>query len=147
MKRLAIILPVLLIVVGGAVAGVLFMRAQPGAEPAGQPAPDPPTFVELRPLVLPMIQEGQVTKHLTLKVVVEVNADYAKPVEYALPVIRDAYFTELHGLLAMRYVREHSNMLGLLGERLVLVSDRLLGEGVVGSVLVSELSRRNPTKG
>lgn len=146
MKRLAIILPVLLIVVGGAAAAVLSMRAQPVLESAERPAADPPAYLELRPLVLPMIQAGQVTKHLTLKVVVEVNADYVKPVEYALPVIRDAYFSELHGLLAMRYVREHGNMLGLLGERLVLVSDRLLGEGVIGNVLISELGRQNPTK-
>lgn len=146
MKRLLIILPVLLVVVGGAAAGLMSMRAQDKAEPAEQPAPEPPTFVELRPMVLAMIQEGQVTHHLTLKVVVEVNADYVKPVEHALPAIRDAYFSELHGLLAMRYVREHGDILGLLSKRLELVSDRLLGQGVVNNVSLSELARRNPTR-
>jgi len=46
----------------------------------------------------------------------------------------------------MRYVREQDDLPGFLGKRLLMVSERLMGRGVVLKVLVSELARQQPTQ-
>ena len=58
--------------------------------------------------------------------------------------LTDAFFSELYGLLARRFVRRQADVLPLLRRRLLVVSERMFGPGVVTGVLISEPSRRRP---
>ena len=84
--------------------------------------------------------------HLTLKVVLEVPAGTVEDITLAERQLTDAFFSELHSLLALRYVREQDDMPGFLGKRLLMVGERLMGRGVILKVLVSELSRQQPAQ-
>ncbi len=145
MRQLFIIIPILLLLGAGAAAWWFILRA-PEQPRAVEQAPPPPEFVELTPMVLPLIQEGKVVQHLTLKVALEVPAGTVDDITLAERQLTDAFFTELHGLLAMRYVREHEDMQGYLGKRLLIVGERLMGRGAILKVLVSELARQQPTQ-
>jgi hypothetical protein len=145
MRPLMLIFVMLLVAaVGGASAWWVLLRGEDQVAVAEPPPPALPEFVELEPLVLPLIQEGQVTHHVTLTVVVEVVAGGKEQVLLAKRQLTDAYFSELYGLLALRVVRRQANVLPLLRRRLLVVSERLLGPGLVTSVLISEPSRRRP---
>jgi hypothetical protein len=147
MKRLLVIILVAILVGGSVVAWWLILRGPEESTAAVEPPPPPPAdFVELTPMVLPLIREGRVVQHLTLKIVLEVRAGTVDEVMLVEPRLVDAFFSELHGLLAMRYVREHEDMPGFLGDRLLSVSGRLLGRDLISKVLVSELGRQKPTQ-
>lgn len=151
MKRLVVIVLIVALVAGGGFGAWWFLVRDPGdtemAEQSEQTATDPPSFIELTPLVLPLIQEGQVTQHITYKIVLEVEFVAEDQVYLAKRQLTDAYISELHGLLALRYVRDMENPLPFMERRLLAVSDRLLGTGVINAVLLSELSARKPING
>lgn len=145
MRPLMLVLVMLLVAaVGGAAAWWFLLRGAEQAAVAEPAPPAPPEFVELDPLVLPLIQEGQVTHHVTLTVVVEVAGGGKEQVLIAKRQLTDAFFSELYGLLARRFVRRQADVLPLLRRRLLVVSERMFGPGVVTGVLISEPSRRRP---
>ena len=145
MRPLMLVLVMLVVAaVGGAAAWWFLLRGAEQAAVAELKPPPPPEFVELDPLVLPLIQEGQVTHHITLTVVVEIASGSKEQVLLAKRQLTDAFFSELYGLLARRFVRRQADVLPLLRRRLLVVSERLLGPGVVTGVLISEPSRRRP---
>ena len=151
MKRLVVLALIVALVAGGGFGAWWFLLRLPAntelAEESEQTSGEPPSFVELTPLVLPLIQEGQVTQHITYKIVLEVEYRDEDQVYLAQRQLTDAYISELHGLLALRYVRDMNNPLPFMEQRLLKVSDRLLGPGVVDAVLLSELSARKPIRG
>ncbi len=145
MRPLTLVLIMLVVAAGGGAAAWWFLLRAPEDVAVTAPEPtDVPEFVEFEPLVLPLIQEGQVTYHVTLKVVVETTAGGKEQVLLAKRQLTDAYLSELYGLLARRFVRRQANAIPLLRRRLLVVSDRLLGPGVVSDVLLAEPGRRRP---
>lgn len=151
MKRLVVIALVVALLAGGGVAAWQLLLRDPddeaAAEQAAEVRSEPPTQIELTPVVMPLIQEGHVTKHITYQIVVEVDLEDEDLVYLAQRQLTDAYISELHGLLALRYVREMDDALPFMQRRLLAVSDRLLGSGVIDAVLLSELSAKKPIRG
>ncbi len=145
MRPLTLVFIMLVVAGGGGAAAWWFLLRVPEQAAVAQPEPAAvPEFVEFEPLVLPLIQEGQVTYHVTLTVVVETTAGGKEQVLLAKRQLTDAYLSELYGLLDRRFVRRQANAIPLLRRRLLVVSDRLLGPGVVTDVLLAEPSRRRP---
>jgi hypothetical protein len=145
MRPLTLVFIMLVVAAGGGAAAWWFLLREPEEVAVAQPEPaGAPEFVEFEPLVLPLIQEGQVTYHVTLSVVVETTASGKEQVLLAKRQLTDAYLSELYGLLARRFVRRQANAIPLLRRRLLVVSDRLLGPGVVSDVLLAEPGRRRP---
>lgn len=133
---------------GGAAAAWFFLlRGDETAEVAEPVAAPVPAYVEFEPLVLPLIQRGQVTQHVTYRIRIEVDRTNEAKVQLAERQLTDAFISELHGLLALRYVREMDDALPFLQDRLLLVSDRLLGKGVVERIRLSQLSKIKPIRG
>ena len=114
MKRIVILLVIVLLVVGGGGAAWWFLLrevpAEEGAEAEGSPDTENEDsarkrYVELEPIVLPIIREGQVTLHLTLVLAIElVTPISVVEVARLQRPLRDAVFTELHSIYALRYV-------------------------------------------
>ena len=101
-------------------------------------------FVELDPLVLPMIQEGQVTHHVEVQILLEVNPEKKDWVKAVMPKIVDRYIVELHGLLSLRIVREQPDLRPLLRERLIYRTNELVGTDIVRDVLLSKVEKLRP---
>ncbi len=148
MKRLVVLLIVVVVLAGGGAAAWFFLlRGDEAVEVAVQAPAPVPTFVEFEPLVLLLIQQGQVTQHVTYKIMIEVDRANEDKVYLSKRQLTDAFIGELHGLLALRYVREMDNALPFLQDRLLMISDRLLGKGVVEKLSLTELSKRKPVRG
>jgi hypothetical protein len=149
MKRILVLVVLVLLVAGGGggAAWWFLLREEPPPEMAVRTEPDAPTYIEFDPIVLPLIHEGQVTKHVTFRIVLEMNEADEDRVLLAKRQLTDAFIQELHGLLALRFVREMGDPSPLMQRRLLVASDRLLGAGVVDRVNVSEFGRRTPIRG
>ena len=146
MKRLVLIALVLLLLGGGGGGAAYWWFFMREAEP-------PPSVVEVPQLrselidfalfVIPVIKEGRVVRHVTLKVVLQVSAaEGVANLEEITPRLKDAFFSELHSLYGMRYIQDSDDPLPVLKKRLILISKRLLGAEVLEDVLVRFEERR-----
>ncbi|MGF1592937.1 MAG: flagellar basal body-associated protein FliL [Kiloniellaceae bacterium] len=139
---------VFLLLAGGGAAWWFLMG--PGAERADEMLaemnrPEPVFLPVDPPLVIALIQEGAVTHHVTMSLNLLLTDDEDAPaVARRMPLLRDALLTELHGLFALRVVRDAGFESGLVKDRLMQVCDRQLGAGVVSEILMRELERRQP---
>ncbi len=148
MKRIFLLLILVVFLAAGAAAAWFFLlRGDEATEVAAHVTAPVPAYVEFEPLVLPLIQRGEVTQHITYRIMIEVDRTNEQKIHLAERQLIDAFISELHGLLALRYVREMDNALPFLQDRLLLVSDRLLGQGVVERISLSQLSKRKPIRG
>ncbi|MFQ6018350.1 MAG: flagellar basal body-associated protein FliL [Kiloniellaceae bacterium] len=160
MNRLAILIVLMLLVAGAAGAGWwFFLRGNDGTEargeaeqteeigPGGQPI-KLKRFIELEPIVLPIIRQGRVILHVTLVPVVELLKPMTlQEVRRTTPILRDAFLTELHAIFALRYVQERGFDLPIVKKRLTRASERVLGPGKVRMVLIQNISQRKPARG
>ena len=156
MKRIVILLVIVLLVVGGGGAAWWFLLrevpAEEGAEAEGAPDTENDDYarkryVELEPIVLPIIREGQVTLHLTLVLAIElVTPISVVEVARLQRPLRDAVFTELHSIYALRYVQEKGFDHPIVRERLIRASGRVVGLGTVKAILVRKIGTQVPLR-
>jgi flagellar protein FliL len=101
-------------------------------------------FVELDPLVLPIIDERGVTQIVSIVVVIEVDsADKVKEVERLAPRLKDAYIQDMYGVLNKHAALKGGVVqVGEIKERLNRISDRVLGEDIANDVLLQVVQQR-----
>lgn len=156
MKRLLILVVVLLLLGGGGAGWWFFLREAPSettAEAAEAQAEDEANkklkrFIELKPIMLPIIREGQVILHVTLVTGVEMRKPLAP--EDILDVtlrLRDAFIGELHAIYALRYVQERGYDLPIVRQRLMQSGQRVLGPDALRAVTILYLQKRVPVSG
>ena len=146
--KLAIVVIVLLAAVGGAGAWWYMGQAPSSADPVVATEADPPQFVKVDPIVIPLIRQGEVTKFVTVVVTLEMTLDDAAiRVEGIKRRLVDALFTELHSLFSMRMVQEKGADTQIIKDRVLVVANRVLGEGSVRSVLIQGIAQQRPRRG
>ena len=101
-------------------------------------------FVELDPIILPIIDQTGVSQVVTLIVSLEVlgdsNADYAKQMA---PRLKDAFIQDMYGVLNRKASLEGGVIkVDDLKERLNRVSSKVLGEKKVNGVLLQAVNQR-----
>ncbi len=146
MLRLLLLLGLVFLLAGGGVGTWWFgIKGEPipglptQTESARQAAAEqrlsklPSEFVEMKPLSIPVMQEGQVTKLLTVVVNLEVAGQKGlEAVAANRTVLRDAMLSELHGLYALDFVRENENQMTLVKKRLLKRGQAVLGKKLRG---------------
>lgn len=101
-------------------------------------------FVEMDPIILPIIDGRGVTQVVTLVITLEAYGDEnAKLAEKMIPRLKDAYLQDMYGVLS----RKASMKGGLvktedLKERLNKISNKVLGEDKINGVLLQVVSQR-----
>ncbi len=149
MRIVILIVVALILLLGGGGAAWWFLMG-PGAEQTSEVIAEAtktePIFVPLEPpFVISLIQEGEVTHHVTIRLSLLLNDEADLPVvEKRMPLLRDALLTEMHSLFDLRLVRNAGSESPLVKERLLEICERQLGKSVVGDVLVREVERRQP---
>jgi len=101
-------------------------------------------FVEIEPLVLPIIDKSGVTQVVSIVVVIEVGDEKkAAMVTQLQPRLKDAYIQELYGVLN-RHAAMPDGVLqvGMVKERLNTISEKVMGEGVIEDVLLQVVNQR-----
>jgi hypothetical protein len=148
MKKLAVLLVLFLFLGGAGGAGWwFFLREQPEADSAEAVEEESlvsmARFIEVDPIVLPVIREGQVTLHVTTTITVELFQPVEKEqVREFSRRLRDTMLSELHGIYAIRYVQERGYDLPIVKQRLGQAAERVLGEGSVKGVIVKDVNKR-----
>ncbi len=151
MRVVILIVVALLLLLGGGGAAWWFMMG-PGAERTSeliaQINKPEPVYVPVDPLlVISLIQEGEVTHHVTMQVTLLLHDDFDAGMTYQnMARLRDAFLTEMHSLFALRMVRNAGFESLLIKQRLMQICDRLLGKGIVAEILLREIERRQPRR-
>jgi flagellar FliL protein len=155
MKKLVMAL-IALLMLGGGGAGAYFYFQNPAEAASKEEAPAKDEhakdgehgghfeYVEMAPLILPIIDEYGVTQTVSLVVSLEVkDAHAAETVKKYQPRLTDAYLQDMYGMLN-HYAVAQSGMIKVdkLKERLNKVSTKVLGEDVVNDVLLQVLNQR-----
>lgn len=101
-------------------------------------------FVELDPLILPIIDENGVSQVLSIIVAVEVaDSKGVSKVESLSPRLKDAYIQQMYGML-----NKHAAMKGgviqveMIKNKLNKISSKVLGDDVVQDVLLQVVQQR-----
>lgn len=147
--RVVILIVVAVVLLAGAGGGAWWFLMGPGAQKTeeliSQINKPEPVFVELRPLIISLIQEGEVTHHVTMQLTLQLYDAWDKDLtDRNMARLRDAFLKEMHSLYSLRMVRAAGFESPLVQKRILEICDRLLGEGVVAEVLIRELERRQP---
>jgi len=151
LRIIILIVVALILLLGGGGAAWWFLMG-PGAEKTSEliaeiNKPEPVYITMEAPLVISLIQEGEVTHHVSMEVVLLLPDNFdAGMTQQNKARLRDAFLTELHSLFALRLVRKAGFESDLVRQRLLGVCDRLLGKGVVSQIILRELERRQPRK-
>ncbi len=147
--RVVILIVVAVVLLVGAGGGAWWFLMGPGAQKTeeliSQINKPEPVFVELHPLIISLIQEGEVTHHVTMQLTLQLYDAWDKDLtDRNMARLRDAFLKEMHSLYSLRMVRKAGFESPLVQKRILEICDRLLGEGVVAEVLIRELERRQP---
>jgi flagellar FliL protein len=101
-------------------------------------------YVELDPLILPIIDEYGVSQTVSLVVSLEVkDAATAEKILKMQPKLKDAYLQDMYGLLNKHAaLKDGVVQIGKLKERLNKVSTKVMGENVINDVLLQVVQQR-----
>jgi flagellar FliL protein len=131
---------------GGAAAYLYFMhpaeasvgKNQTNANKAETAADDKSAFVQMDPLILPIIGSGGITETVSLVIVIEVpDEKSADTVKKLTPLLKDAYIQDMYGVLNKRNAMPDGVIqVGMIKDRLNHVSRQVLGDEVVKNVLL-----------
>lgn len=155
MKKIVIGLVALCLLGGG--AGAFFFMHQPAeaslteeskrdAELAAKEAEivPPGEFVELDPLILPIVTKNGVTQVISLVVALEIEVGgSSESVKLLKPRLKDAYIQDMYGALNDRGAM-HGGVVrvDVLKKRLNEITAKVLGEGTVREVLLQVVQQR-----
>jgi flagellar FliL protein len=150
-----------LVVLGGGGAGAYFYFMKPaeaavGTEMAAETKKaekheakgghgEGAAFVEMDPLILPILDKDGITQVISLVVAIEVNDEAGKKaVEAVIPRLKDAYIQEMYGLLSKQAAMKGGVLqVAMLKEKLNKVSTEVLGEEGFNDVLLQVVQQRN----
>jgi len=117
------------------------------AQEPPEPTPSGPAFVALPLFVIPVIEGAEVARQVSVGVTLELTeGQTAQSIEPKRAALIDAFYKELYGMFG---ARAHSDRIAderAIKQRLAVVSDRVLGAGVVKEVLIQKLFEQERPK-
>ena len=119
--------------------------AEGGAAKAKKPKedePDPPIYLTLDPIVIPIFQGDKVTTNIQLTIQIEVARKDAPEMRKRMTKLKDALLRDLIGFVP-RHLRDHKELdFDILGRRLMVIAEHAVGKGLVGGVLIQGILDR-----
>jgi flagellar protein FliL len=103
-------------------------------------APGMPVFIDIQPIVLPVIEGSNVTGQVGVLLTLElVQGRAPEEVEEKQRELADAFITELYRIYGWRSGADRVVAETLVKRHLQATADRVLGKGVVQAILVRQL--------
>ena len=146
-----------IILLGGGGAGAYFYFKQPAEAATGGAGEHtkaekakkadshaPSSFVQLDPLILPVVDKEGVSQVISLVIVIETHDEAGKAqVTNMSPRLKDAFIQDMYGALTQDSVMRGGVLqVVAVKNRLHKVSDRVMGDGVVNNVLLQVVQQR-----
>ncbi len=143
MKKLLLILGLLVMLGGGTVSGLKFLKLGPfqGDEvvedkPEEQ-VEDTTLFVDMEPLAIPIFQGNRVAATVQIQVKLETNGkSNVEKIKQIMPVITDAFVSDLHSFMPRLLKAEERIDVLIIKQRLQLIGNKVAGKGLIKNVLV-----------
>ncbi|MBT3989435.1 MAG: hypothetical protein HON14_04440 [Rhodospirillaceae bacterium] len=104
---------------------------------------EPPRYVTMEPLLIPIFQGDIVAATIQIQVQLETRGDNESIISKQMPRLKDAYIRDLHSYVP-RLLRKNKELdLAALKRRLMIIGSRTIGKGLIDGVLVqSALNRK-----
>lgn len=99
-----------------------------------------PDFVDIQPIVLPVIERDAVRSQVGIVVTLELaDGQHGDDVEPKRRQLTDAFIRELHTIYGWRSGSDRVVDQELIKRRLQITADKVLGPGVVHAILIRQL--------
>jgi len=147
MKKLIFLIFLFVMLVGVTGGSLYFLEIGPFKPKKGEARrsfqkkeKDTTVFIDMDPLAIPIFQGNRVAATIQIQVKLETNnKSNAETINNRLPVITDAFVRDLHGFMPrLLKAKERVDVL-IIKQRLQMVSDKVVGKGVVRNVLVQSV--------
>jgi flagellar FliL protein len=104
----------------------------------------PSSFVQLDPLILPIIGKDGLTQTVSMVIVIETqNDETKKEVAYMAPRLKDAFIQDMYGALTKDSIMKDGVIqVGALKARLHTIGVKVLGDDMVKDVLLQVVQQR-----
>ena len=156
-RMLVIVIAMIIMLAGGAVTVVQQMELGPfaskvtteedadGKKKEALKSIEPPRFIAMEPLLIPLFQGDNVAATVQIKIQIETTADREPQLNKQLPRLKDAYIRDLHSYVP-RLLKEKKDLnINSLKRRLTIIGSRTVGEGLIGGILIqSAMNRKLP---
>jgi flagellar FliL protein len=147
MKIVIIGVAALVVLLGGGFAALKALKigpfAPPEAEVASEAPPklEPPRFVAVDPLVIPVFSGNQVAAQIQVTVKLEtVGSDNEQKLMRLLPQLTNHLYQDLYAFVP-RLLREEDRLnVTVLRRRMQMVADKVAGPGIVDNVLIQSVT-------
>lgn len=154
MKIVIAAVALLLIVAGGGLAAMRalelgpFASAEAGAEAPPQPMAnlEPPRFINVDPIVVPVFIGDEVGAQIQVTVKLEtVGAANEEKIVALLPRLSNAFYKDLYAFIP-RLLREDDRLnVFVLRKRMQLIADKVAGPGLIDGVLIQSVTDSRTT--
>lgn len=147
MKKLVILFGLLLMLVGGTVTSLKYLKVGPFVETeeekkevVEEEVEDTTKFVDMDPLAISIFQGNAVAAIIQIHLKLETNGeDNVVKIKHIMPVITDAFLRDLHSFLPRLLKAEERLDILIIKQRLQLISDKVAGKGLIKNVLVQSV--------
>lgn len=130
---------------GGFIANVVGVVGQDNAAHDGAPPPPPrvePVYMQMSPLLIPVIQNGELKRNIYIALRVELEPEKRAEGEAAMPRLQDLYMRALYDMVPEQQKEQPNLDLDKIRERLLQISDRAIGKGVVKDIIFQSVFSR-----
>lgn len=150
MKKLIVATIALILLGGGGFGAYLFLNkpaeaSESKTEEKAEGEAVPPSFVEMKPLVLPVLDKEGVSQIVSIVISLETDTpEKAAEVEALKPRLTDAYIQGMYGVLSSKEVMSEGVLqVEYIKGRLNKITNKVLGENKVKDVLLQVVQQRH----
>ena len=146
MKKLLLIFGLLVMLCGGTVSALKFLKLGPfQGEEVVEEKPEEQVeatilFVDMEPLAIPIFQGNRVAATVQIEVKLVTNGkDNVERIKKIMPVITNAFVRDLHSFMPRVLKAEERIDVLIIKQRLQLISNKVAGKGLIKNVLVQSV--------
>ena len=143
-KKLVIIFAVFLMLSGGAISVLKWLKVGPFSDSTEveETVPDePPVAIDMDKLSIPIFAEDRVAATILIELKVEaVGLGNQELITKLLPRLSDAFFKDLYVFIPRIIRRKNKLTTSILAERMKQTADKVLGPGVLHNVIIIKVT-------
>ena len=146
MKKLLLIFGLLVMLCGGTVSALKFLKLGPfQGEEVVEEKPEEQVeatilFVDMEPLAIPIFQGNRVAATVQIEVKLVTNGkDNVERIKKIMPVITNAFVRDLHSFMPRLLKAEERIDVLIIKQRLQLISNKVAGKELIKNVLVQSV--------
>jgi flagellar basal body-associated protein FliL len=146
MKKLLLIFGLLVMLCGGTVSALKFLKLGPfQGEEVVEEKPEEQVeatilSVDMEPLAIPIFQGNRVAATVQIEVKLVTNSkDNVERIKQIMPVITNAFVRDLHSFMPRLLKAEERIDVLIIKQRLQLISNKVAGKGLIKNVLVQSV--------